>query len=1564
MLIRYLLLFLQDIYTARKVIKKFFTIVIVLVVIVISVPLTITLLLSNRSIQNYVADIATDAVSDALGTKVDIGTIEYSLPASLKLNDLYIEDLSADTLAYIKSLSARLSISALSRKCILIKDVEINRANFFLKSDSTGVTNMQFLIDALQDTTQKEAPELTFEAPSVKLRNCRFRYDNTSVEPRRDNLFDAAHIDVQDINLYASLNYASKDSINIELENFSCREKSGPTISHIEATALMGNKLIAINGLDIKLPESHIIVPQIELKIDSLQQLSKPEELAQSATAIINIQPSVISGKDFTAFEPSLGKLRNKVNFRTFIEFDKGNLNMRLFDMSYGTGTGINLRARAAHIAEVLQAEGINGLKELNFYADVQNIGTNRADIENTISDILCKPFKLPPEIKGFTRLKFKGSITGKIHDATCVGRITTNAGDILTNAKGGYNLEQNIVSINGQVGLNEFDFAKIFGDELKIGKLTFNLNADGSYYINQNRFAANASGRINSFEYNGYTFKDLKIDGLFNSDKAVANVSFDDENGNGSLYADLFYDATGEENLVTLKVMADTIKVGNLGFVPAYPTLKLSADIDAEAHFTSIDDISGYLYIDSIGIGNAGHTYIIENLDVNVYKDERQHIEVRSPILNANIDGDYKLSTMFNNITYIIVKELTNIKALNTKKMEASNSFDINVKLSPLSDLSYIFDINNSIDDTTYVEGSFSDYDDTFDLKLFTNRITLGKNSIDSVAIFAKTIGKHINVQADGIYQTFLDTTHLGATVNLCDNVADVGFNFWNTVEKDFSGDIRLSTEFFQPKHKDALIEVLCTLHESDVILGDSIWTISNGTIFYDEHRLAVKDLAFESTDQYLKIAGGINKDIHGNIIKVDLKGVDLSYISEVVYMPEIKLLGIATGSVIVGGALNKDPIIKADVEVKQFGLNSYPIADVWAKAHFNTDNKHIELFGTAVNATNDTSYIDGYVAPLEESMLLNCKINELPIGFIEPYMVSFSHDMDGIANGNLSVGGKFDAIELWGDAYVHDARLGVDYLKSTFHFSDSVHIKRDRFIFKDIDIYDDYGNHGVVDGLVTHHLFQKFKYQIGFKIDNTRVLNTTAADFPDFYGTVFASGQAMIEGDESKVDIKIAAKPEAGSYIAVPLDSYRTATDNQFITFVRKDTIKHTNARERRKKRITQVAPTAKLDIDIAIEATPDVEAQIIIDNHTGDVIHARGNGNLKVKVDQNADVKIYGKYNITEGEYNFSLQGAIRKKFEVGENSSISFDGDPMNGIMNITAKYQTTASLSDLLEQSMLQDLKANSVKVNCIARLTGNLLDPQIKFDIELPGADDEVVRRVKAAINTDDMMVQQMVFLLVFGKFYNAQLSSLTTNSMATSFATSTISSQLNYWMSQISNDVNFGVNYNDATNTGTNDYSVAVNVQTNLFNNRLILNGNVGYRRQYGQENFIGDFDVEYKLTPSGRFRLKAYNKTNDMIYSTSLYTQGLGIMYKESFDTWENLGKSYKEILRKKSPEEKAAAKAQKEADKVKRAEIRAAKKALREDRHRRHLEYVAKQKEEKRRLKEEKAKQKENP
>ena len=72
------------------------------------------------------------------------------------------------------------------------------------------------------------------------------------------------------------------------------------------------------------------------------------------------------------------------------------------------------------------------------------------------------------------------------------------------------------------------------------------------------------------------------------------------------------------------------------------------------------------------------------------------------------------------------------------------------------------------------------------------------------------------------------------------------------------------------------------------------------------------------------------------------------------------------------------------------------------------------------------------------------------------------------------------------------------------------------------------------------------------------------------------------------------------------------------------------------------------------------------------------------------------------------------------------------------------------------------------------------------------------------------------------------------------------------------------------------------------LFNNRLLFNGQFGYRDNINtnSQSFIGDFSVQYLLTKSGTISLKVYNQTNDRYFTrNSLDTQGIGVVFQKEF-------------------------------------------------------------------------------
>jgi hypothetical protein len=90
------------------------------------------------------------------------------------------------------------------------------------------------------------------------------------------------------------------------------------------------------------------------------------------------------------------------------------------------------------------------------------------------------------------------------------------------------------------------------------------------------------------------------------------------------------------------------------------------------------------------------------------------------------------------------------------------------------------------------------------------------------------------------------------------------------------------------------------------------------------------------------------------------------------------------------------------------------------------------------------------------------------------------------------------------------------------------------------------------------------------------------------------------------------------------------------------------------------------------------------------------------------------------------------------------------------------------------------------------------------------------------------------------------------------------------------------------------------LNVNRNFLDDKLSVEGNFGSGASTGtSRNFIGDVNVEYKLSKDGRYKLKGFNRTNDATQQITnaggLYTQGFGLFFREEFDTWNDLFQRY---------------------------------------------------------------------
>lgn len=327
----------------------------------------------------------------------------------------------------------------------------------------------------------------------------------------------------------------------------------------------------------------------------------------------------------------------------------------------------------------------------------------------------------------------------------------------------------------------------------------------------------------------------------------------------------------------------------------------------------------------------------------------------------------------------------------------------------------------------------------------------------------------------------------------------------------------------------------------------------------------------------------------------------------------------------------------------------------------------------------------------------------------------------------------------------------------------------------------------------------------------------------------------------------------------------------------------------------------------VNLQVEANPNGEMVLIMDPEGGDKMKARGNGNLRLEYDSsNEDILMYGTYTLTQGNYNFTLQDIIIKDFTIKPGSSIAFHGDPLDAVLDIQAIYSVNANLSDL-DESFLQDreLTRTNVPVHALLKVSGDMQQPDINFDLEFPTLTQDTYRKVKSIVSTEEMMNRQIIYLLALNRFYTPDyMASTTKGNELVSVASSTISSQLTSMLGQLSD--NWTIAPNIRSDRGDfSDMEVDLALSSYLLDNRLLFNGNFGYRDNAMNNNsFIGDFDLEYLLNKSGNIRLKAYNRYNDQNYylRSAQTTQGVGVVFKRDFDDifsfWKRLRRKYKKI------------------------------------------------------------------
>ena len=235
------------------------------------------------------------------------------------------------------------------------------------------------------------------------------------------------------------------------------------------------------------------------------------------------------------------------------------------------------------------------------------------------------------------------------------------------------------------------------------------------------------------------------------------------------------------------------------------------------------------------------------------------------------------------------------------------------------------------------------------------------------------------------------------------------------------------------------------------------------------------------------------------------------------------------------------------------------------------------------------------------------------------------------------------------------------------------------------------------------------------------------------------------------------------------------------------------------------------------------------VIIDELTGDIIKANGRGNLRMRATTSGEFTLTGRYDIDRGNYDFSFQLFLSKPFTLREGAGnyIQWTGDPSKATIKIDAEYKAeNVRFSDLDLNSISggSDINDNVRKyrgeILVLANLTGDLMSPTIKFQIELPPNsslknDLDGLRVLNQIQNDENELNKQVAFLIVFNRFGplstsanqglgNIAFEGIVVNSIS-GVLSSTLNKQFSSIFQKIFNDKSIQVNFNAQFYSGTN---------------------------------------------------------------------------------------------------------------------------------------------------------------
>ena len=1463
----------------------------------IAIIVSVFVAIQDPIIQKFAVRFAGGFLSEKTGADIKVGRLAVTPDLRIFIDDVTVKDLKNNNLAVIGALRTKIDIGDLLEGKIHLGSVELrNTEANLIQYEGENQLNFAFLVDAFASDTvkEKESKPMAIVIDRISLKNIDFVFWNQNKD-RPDkterNLMDYAHLDLDDINLEVRDFSMFGDSINANIGLLSAKELSGLELKHLKADAVICQKGIFLNGLQMETNNS-LFDLDLSMLFNGFDDF---DSFVDSVVFDATIHPTDVLLSDIGVFTEVMYKMPDRLQFEGRFTGPIEHFRVDNFQVRFGRSTMIQGNISM----HPLDFE--NGYHTLN----IRNMQFSYDDLANfyipSSTKTIPMPESLRPMDKGRISLNFKGSYSNFVSDIT----LTSGIGDI----------DASIARANSAKGDNVFS-GFINAERVKAGMVANASKFVGDLDLNANfmaKFPKNGKpefrvdGNAYHAELLGNRIDIIKMDGAMQENRFNGNLTVNDN----SLYLDFngmidFVDPKHPKSdfeAIIRNADLHALKILNEDSISQFST-KIYVNMTG----FDIDNLEGVLHLDSTLYTDSRGQYFMKDFNASIIDDNlmQRRIKVNCDFLDFEMAGKVNFAHLmpalneFGNsfVNFPIWKgDMEKFQKIREKN-DVEQDFIVQLNLKDTKTISRLMMPSLKVAKNTSVNATFTSQSRMLNLTARSKSIMFGDLTINDFELknfnTRKTLFGSLSVgeiawsnisEKDTIV---LGIENLSIRSRMTNDTIATSIS-WDDQDEEDHNKSQIDTYFHPHEHGG-----IFSITSAEMLINDSLWKVSsNNFVDITNGRVAISNLMFAHHSQSIRVDGYVPMN-ESDTISLQLQKFDISNLDFL--FKGFNIDGFISGDALVS-SLKADPMVLADLDIQRIAVNGDMVGNALVSSLWNNDNKSIDLKANIYDQRKKTLNVYGsyYTARKTDNLDFTVELDSLQLNILSPLLTGVVTRMQGYGNGQIDITGSIKQPDIQGYISMKDGGCKIGYLNTFYTFSPTIKVDNKTIAFENMVLTDTLGNTAIVEGKINHNNLKDFNLDLKLHPRDFLALATSSKDNNTFYGTAVADGLISVTGPFNNIKLSIDALTRRGTHVTIPLNRSSTVKDNDFIVFVNNAAVDE-DEEEMLKK---EEKPKSNFSMKLNVKATDDANLKIILPGKLG-TIEASGNGNVKMNTATSEDFTMFGGYTIKSGRFQLTLMDVVTRMFNLKSGGTLSWSGDPTKGIIDATGAYSVKAPLSGL---GVPIDSTANSnVNVECLIHLKGALLNPTITFGMNLPNTSEDITQTVFSVVDTTNQAVltSQALSLLVLGSFANVAGGAADSWSLSNMIGAST--------RFDITNNLNLGLRYQSGNYNTYDEYQLALH--TELFENRLTIETNLGMMtannpNASNASSIVGEFDLYYKLTRDGRLQAHFYNHSNYNSNFNSIafdkrapYTQGLGLSYSRSFNTLRDLFKRRKPV------------------------------------------------------------------